>query len=570
MSTTKKLSLVLLIIAIAVALWYAISLSKNQGNNKPAATENKKEAVKTITEEWATWRQDILGLEFTYPEKWGDPITGSSSIITDLSAIDIDNGSKNNYDFYKYAITIQFMHGGPEIDIYNNEYSGAENLTRQFYYPGAVNNFKELVKTDNICDYKIELKNNPDNIGAFQEKYSECSKGVKTAFFETEKFSDEKKYNYSVYSYGFKKLQNNFFNNLLATYAVKASESLNEKIEYKDFFNQELERRNGMIKLTEEDYEQDKNDFIKFVNSIKSFEPKQPPTKEFKIIKNEAPDITTIRKYYYNIAQGNLPAAYDMYLQKRVSYDDFYGWYKNTIMADPHDFKGLSAGKYELLVDFQEHNSGPQKYRVIISVDNDKIQTLLSQEIMGEEASFGDKKVFTKKRLGYKYFIFSENGKEIVIEKAEDNTEKVGGTIYFTNIEFSPRGSFLTYMVYAGMLIFSQVYDIDKNQIVLKKEYMHNYGFSNDEKYYYSCGTDKISNNASVSIYTTDNFQVKNYISEIENMGFARGLSCKYNQYTNKLEAKFSCFYSENGGETCKTEKNVEYDFNSDSFNINK
>lgn len=569
----KKSILIISIIIILIlvgggTVWYVKSQKQEPVN--PLVTGYEKKTAETITEEWDTWTHDILGLEFTYPKKWGDPITGPSSIITDLSAIDIDNGSKNNYDFYKYAITIQFMHGGPEIDIYNNEYSGAENLTRQFYYPGVVNNFKELVKTNNICEYKIELKNNPDNTGAFHEKYTECNKEVKIVFFETEKFSDEKKYNYSVYNYGFKKLQNNFFDNLLATYAVKASEPLNEKIEYKIFFNQELERRNGMIKLTKEDYEQDKNDFIKFVNSIKSFEPKQPPTEKFKIIKNEVPDITTIRKYYYNIAQGNLPEAYDMYLQKRISYDDFYGWYKNTIMADPHDFKRLSAGKYELLVDFQEHNSAPQKYRVIISVDKDKIQTLLSQEIMGEEASFGDKKVFTKKRIGYKYFIFSENGKETVLEKVYDNAEKLGEAEYYVNPEFSPRGNFLTYMVYAGTMIFSKVYDIDKNKIVLSKEYTRNYGFTNDEKYFYFCGLDNLGKNASVSIYPADNFQVKNYISEIGDLGFARGLDCKYNRDTNKLEAKFSCFYSEAGGSTCETKKNVEYDFNLDSFNINK
>jgi len=81
MTTAKKLYLILLIAAVAVVLWYAVSLSKNQvqpGNNKPVevatttdevnnATSTEPVVVATSTKDWLTYRNEEYGFELKYP-----------------------------------------------------------------------------------------------------------------------------------------------------------------------------------------------------------------------------------------------------------------------------------------------------------------------------------------------------------------------------------------------------------------------------------------------------------------------------------------------------------------------
>ncbi|MFH1522189.1 MAG: hypothetical protein ABIE43_00005 [Patescibacteria group bacterium] len=541
----------------------------NNGSKNVAATVPDEKFINNIEVEegWRIWKHDILGLEFIYPETWGEPVTSPSNYITDLATI---NSKYSEDNIYKYAVIVSFENGGPDIEIYNNEYPGEKYPNSQTYYLGAIDNFKDLIKTNNICEYKIEFKNNPTNTGTVYEKYSECQDNIKTAFFEDENYYDwdniGTRYQYYLKHYGFKKLQNNFFDNLLATFIVGYSGQLNHTIDYKDFFDLELINKG---KISPEQYEQDKSDFTKFVNSIKIYKPKFLPAEEFKIFENENPDITIIRKYYYNIESGNLPEAYDMYLSKKVSFDEYKSWYENTIVAKTYDISKLAGNKYQYMVDLHDQNNKPAKYRVTVQVENGKLDTLLSEEITSEFKFFNSISVFTKNRLGYNYIILDKDSKEIVIEKAPDNySGNLGEALFYVNPAFSPLGNYLTYQAYGWEWSFGNVYDISKNKIVLKLSSMYQYGFSNDEKYFYACGANDMGGDYLANVYLTSNFQEKIDLFEVANKGNAMDVNCQFNKAENKLVTNLSCFYSEVAGVDCNTEKVVEYDFNTGSADI--
>lgn len=523
-----------------------------------------------LEDSWEIWRHNILGIEFIYPEKWGEPITKPSNYITDLSTIN-ERYKEYNDHIYKYAVTIGFENGGPKIEIYSDDYPGEKYPNAQTYYLGAIDNFQKLITTSNICDYKIEFKKNPTNTGTVYEKYSECNNNVKTTFFETEKFFGWGNigtiFEYTTKYYGFKKLRNGFFNNLLTAFAVGYSGQLYNKINYNDFFDLEFVNQG---KISKEEHEQNKSDFIKFVNSINVYDPEPLPVKEFKIIKNEDPNITTIRKYYYNIASGNLQEAYNMYLQKKVNFDEYKSWYENTVVANPNNFEKLEDGSYHFFVDLEDHNSEPKKYRTIMRVENNKIKTLSSEQITSELISFEDMTAFTKNKQGYNYIILSKDNKEIVIEKASDDYSKnLGEVKKYVRPKFSPKGNYLTYLSYGWEWSDGYVYDISKNEIVLKLSSMHQYGFSEDEKYFYACGASDMVGNYMASIYSTQDFQIDTDIFKILNEGTAMNVKCELNEAENKLTATLSCFWKEKNVD-CETEKIVEYNFNTDSLNILK
>jgi len=583
-NTKNRIYIILIIVTIILLNTVAIiyfsqnKKSKNQQTvySNRAETSNLKKEIEnnnnliedsSLKKDWRTWKHDILGVEFIYPEKWGEPITEPTNYITDLSTVNDKYKESDNH--YKNAVIIEFEHKGPVIEIYNNDYLGVKYPNAQTYYLGAIDNFQELTSTANICDYKIEFKNNPTNTGTVYEKYSECNNNVKTTFFETEKhfsWGDAgTKFEYTANHYGFKKLQNNFFNNLLATFTIGHSGQIAEKIDYNNFLNLEFINKGT---ISSDDHNLNKDDFTKFINSIKSYKPKPLPLNEFKIIKNEDPNITTIRKYYHNIASGNLQEAYDMYIKKKVSYDEYESWYKNTAMASPSSFQKLGDNKYQFIVDLEDHNTKPTNYRIVMQVKNKKLETLSSEEITSEDVIYENMNAFTKNRLGYNYVILNKNNEEVVIEKASDNYgQNLEEVKTYDKLKFSPNGNYLTYLSSGWEWSHGYVYKINKEEIVLKLPSMYQYGFSNNEKYFYACGGDDMTGNHKANIYSTQDFQLNTDIFEFLDTGTARNIDCEFNDIENKLTITLSCFWEKNDAD-CKTEKIVEYDFTAEALTI--
>lgn len=310
------------------------------------------------------------------------------------------------------------------------------------------------------------------------------------------------------------------------------------------------------------------DDYEFFINSIKSITPLQD-NKTFSEIKDdEDVNISIIKRYYNYIIAQELTQAYDMYLYKKIDFDQYSEWYQFTIVAKPYQFETIGNNEYQFYVDFQDENKKPQTYRITMEVIDGKINTISSEEITSEEISFDNLSAFTKNTRGYNYVVLKKDGEEIIIDKAPDDPlNNISESLFFTGLEFSPNGDYLKYKAFGWEWVIGRVYDINNNQQSLDLLSMAQNGFTNDEKYFYSCANNMMSGDSYVLIYSVPDFKM---IKSGNDFGifdeFFFNLDCQLLPDENILEIVTSDFASEYENKDSKKTVIYEYSFDNQAL----
>ena len=577
MNIPKKLILFSLIAIIVVEILVLI-LILNPGlffiENSQKKQNNEDQKIDEIKDnDLIIWKHNTLGIEFQYPKEWGEPEISPNTNITNLELLAQEGENRNDHNVYKHSLSIYFTNPLKthriSLVIHNDEYEGEFYPNARAYVYGPIDNFDELKTSENICDYKIDFLNNPSQTGTIEEIYSDCQQNTKTILLKKTQhfnFGDYgTKYTYSIRRLGFKKLKNGYFNNLLITNSVGSTSQIdNPNVSFDYFLDYDLV--NGG-KISQEEYKKNEDDFIKFVNSIRVFKPIPIEIGIFQEIENENPDITTIRKYYYNIISGNLEKAYDMYGDKNINFETYTEWYQNTIMANPRDFKLIDKNTYQFFVDLQDHNQEPEIYRIIMAIDDNKIISTDSEKITVKEIIFEDLSSFAKSKQGINYVILKHDGVETAIDQAPDEFDNgIGGVLRFYHLEFSPKGNYLLYKGSGWEWITMRIYDLAKKSIVRDFDFGSKYGFDENETQFYICNSAGMGN-GSVGIYTLPDFEIKKDLFDLIAPKSAMGVDCKINN-EKKLLVTFSCLIDGAKEIDCENEINIEYDLDTDLFNI--
>ncbi|PLX24504.1 hypothetical protein C0580_04990 [Candidatus Parcubacteria bacterium] len=500
------------------------------------------DASEVSIEDWLTYTHPVLGLEFKYKEEWGEPVTSPSKYITNLDNLLTEISPNNSY--YN-RVGINFPDSDISISIFNNEHKGELYPNANAYPYGPIDNFFTLKETEDICDYKVNFINNPSNTGIIVEDYSECSNDVKTALLKDTKASINR-YQYNLRHYGFKKLKNDSIDNLLVTFLVGYTSQLkDDNVSFDNFLDYELVRKE---KISQEQYLQDKEDFIVFVKNIKTFEPEKKQLQLIEINDKDSIEIATIKKYYNNIMSGNLSDAYQMYIDPEVDNIQYEQWYQNTILAKPRDFENTNGNTYRFYVDFQDDNKEPQIYRVTMEVIDEKINLLSSEEITSQDVVFEDMKAFTKTLRDYNYVILYDGENEVDVDRAPDYVEGrgPGEALSFSSLEFSPDGRYLKYKAQGWEWSILRVYDIEKKKQVLGIGGFGMQGFSPDGDYFYACFTGGMSGSRYINIYSLPDFDL---INTGEDLGilddeFYGSPECNLNSEDNTLDITISGYLS--------------------------
>lgn len=498
-------------------------------------------------ETWESYNHDILGISFEYPKSWGEPFTEPVDGLTDLK--EIFDKYAGGSSLYESNIKIGFTNSDTAVNLINDNSISPYDFDIYLSRPGNLKNISNTCDLDSVSSGATVLEKVCQN--SVFSVYGK--KGTNNLYFNLLYFSRD---------YSLAQLQNGFYDKALIINGIawlsNAYGTSTQDLDFDNFL--------GAIEVEKDEYAKKLSIFSKFANSIKSYKPKEYPIIFNETKEGENGDIAIVKKYYNNILRGQLSEAYEMYKVKKVNLETFSGWYKNTIYAHAHDFVDVGGGKYQFLVDFQDHNSKPQKYRVTMVVDHGKIETVASEELTSEKVKSFNMEVFTKNSRGFNSVVLSVNNNEIVVDSARDDFMKyISETLRFNRLSFSPQGNYLLYSANGWEWGFGRVYDIKNKSIIAKNDLPTPslFGVSKNEKYLYACAANDFGGVYYANVYSLPSFSLllDAYDKELPHEKYLLNAKCEINDdEVLMISLKCSGLGSE---EKCNNERKIKFDLKS-------
>lgn len=549
-----KKSYLAIVLGLILLILFILVLYFRFGSNLPLNLVSNNSS-NNCPQNWKNYRQDTLGVEFCYPAEWGKPKTDPIANLTKLDGA-VDKFSKDTLNTYSNSIFINFANAttpAPQLRFFNEKYQGEfyPNSNAEPY--GPTDSIAKIKSTGNICDYKTDFHSAYPN--TLTEIWNNCASGIKTSLVENmEVFSPDFSptlFSYSLKSFTFKKIQNGYFNNLLISSQFEYLSQNKERLTtFNQFFNasknSSIQRDKPMI--TQAQFEEQRKQFIQFVKSIKTFKPVQANVVAFQPVAGESQDLTTIRQYYYNLANHQLQSAFNMHAES-LDFAKFQDQYKNVIKASPRDFVNIGNGQYEFYVDYQENNTKPTVYHVILQVSKDKIKTVLSEEITTEIVKSGIYSSFTKSVDNKNYMVLMENGREIILDQGEvynEQTDNIGQLASFGGQKFSPNGKYLYYVKYGWESAASRVYDLQNKKQIVEMGGAATYGFTDNENYFYACSDPGMGSGDGAVISLSDGKIVYDLLKDTRISDYG-AYGCSYQPGDSFITFKLSNYYTQEG-----------------------
>ena len=489
---------------------------------------NKKYEEHDCPTGWQFYRQDVIGVEFCYPEeKWGkvklepvEPITNLNKLLENehyyQDSSKDSNGSYNILEVVFEKSSAPNKHSSPTIKLMRNNapINKCDDSNVMGSRLGCNENVIPLRKYQDICKYSINyekqgtLRKSLEGEG-LRELYNECDNGLKITLSELSDYFNFKdpdtkelvgwRYQYFLDMFAYKKLQNGYFDDALIFYDVDSISQIKNKINgWQDFFNFDHSYKNDKrITLSQEEFRRKKADFQKFIKSIKVFKPVKEDLLKYKAnISGQDTNMKLIGEYYWLLTNKKLNDAYQLKLTNQT-FDDFKKQYENIHYAKPYDILDLGNGSYEFYVEYQDENKPVEIYQVKVKMNKHKIQTLFIQRFVGEVAKFGNMKAYAGIRGEKAYVILEKDNREIVVDQGfanydfenKSNNRALTEVKFFNDVKFSPKGNYLLYKEGGWEWCLAHVYDINAEREVFEADSCSPFDFTDDEKYFYHCAS---------------------------------------------------------------------------------
>lgn len=486
------ITVLICLVVIATSAVFINTRPQPKKNTIPSPVTSR---INYIKAGWKHYINDTLGIEFQYPQQWGEVKLGPTENITNLQTVNKDFLEDEDND-YRYMVEIGFSQNDDiNLHFINNYFQGSKYPNGYAYLYGPANNFIQLKNTGNICDYHLLFDHRPQYPDIVEEQYNVCENHVKTTLTKDSHF-DSGYHNYKVSQFYFKKINNGFFDNLLIENYITSTGDENGNLIYEDLINKNNSQNNHQQNMTL---------FKEFVKTIGVFTPPRPTPITFSVKSGEDSNIATIRQYYFYLATQKLEAAYAMYQNQNISFIEFTSWYDQVFNTKIGNIKQINLNTYEFDVDILEQNQPVSKYRVIMEVKNGKINTLSSEQITSDEVKFNNLTAYTRTKLHKNEVVLFKNGQEIVIDSADNDFEKkMGTTAFFSDPKFSSFGNYLTYSVGVWEAGYSKIYDIKNNKFINDPEGFTSslYQISANEKSLVNCGFSRFDGTERAMIYS--------------------------------------------------------------------
>jgi hypothetical protein len=554
---------IIILVSLSLLTIITIVLTGIVFSKKTAITKTNQTEIKTNTNEvdtktnpgWKIYRNDVLGIEFQYPQKWGNLTILPVENITDLKTVNKDFLNLEENDL-RYMVKISFSEN-PHItfSFINNQFPGYKYPNGFALKYGPMDNFKKLITNKNICDYHFNFKNNVDGRNvSFLESDNKCENNIKTTlFFENPGAVNQlgdKYFNYQIKQFVYKHLENNFFDNLLIESFITSYQGPESSLTFDQVI---AKKSNG------ETFEVLNSDLKQLTDSIKIFSPPVPTPIVFKENPQEDKNMTTIRQYYYYLATQKLSDAYAMYQKKNISFNNFTQWYSQVTNTNVYNIQKTGTNLYTFNVDLSESNNPITKYKVVMEVNNNKINTLSSEQITNNQIKINNLTAFTRLKSGKNEIVLTKDGQEIILDSGDNDWENhIRTSASFSSLSFSPQGNYLFFVKGGWEIAIASIYDI-KNQKMFTfpkdvETCSADVKFSSDEKYIFVSSEPGIcSANQAKIINLSTGLLVHDFFKDInrdQSTGFEK-FSLEYLKDQNIVDFK----YSTNTDQILKTEK---------------
>lgn len=496
-------------------------------------------------EGWDKYVQNTIGISFCYPKYWGVPYTEPSQNITELDGI-VDKYSEND-DYYQ-SIYIRFSNiPRLEMKIFDEQYPGGHYPNARTYELGYMDNIPTLKHTGDICEYKIEFNKKWEEKGSMNEIYSSCSNDIKEYITENDQYFNfmgvGQKYSYKLNLASYKKLENDFFDNVLIIYSIDDISQIDSRITSLDSFF-----ANENSHLSMEEFVVEENNFQVFVHSIRSFKPFVKELRDCAIIAEKDSGITLINKYYCHLSNEDLQKAFDMRSVDMTSYDEFVEWYDDINTAHPRDFSKKQDGSYEFFVDYQDYNGEIEIYRVIMFVQGQVLKTVFSEKYLSDVAkSVNGHIAYGARRGDRNVMILNIDGNETILDEGDaeydENHSNIGSVKYFFRPEFSESERYLMYGMSGWEWSEVRVFDVKRMEQAFRFDSPNNIGFLQNDQYLYACSSSGMSSGVDGKVYSLPDFELLfDLIGDGENIYFT-DVDCEYNKDEKNVIFRESHFY---------------------------
>lgn len=559
-------AILLLVLVLVLLVFKNKSLRTKVGLDLTLVTTEENEITKKIcSDDQALYQNDVIGIEFCFPSKWGDAKTDPVEYLTKLNGA-VDEYSDTEHNTYSNSILISFS-DNPNLNFkfFNEKYRGKYYHNSRAYDAGYIDNIPVLKSSGDICDYKVDFAGNWDGKDQMHQIWDECANDTQTSLVENTIFSSPTSYSYELSARAYKKMQNGYFDNLLVTYSFGIITQIKDQIKtISDFFNNEPKYNNSSdLTAINTQYEEEKSDFEDLVSSIFVYEPIKKDQKPLESIENENSDITLINKYFWLLSGNKLDEAYEIYADKSKSFKNYQSELKNFYSGEPRDFKLLSEHEYDFYLDYQEHNTKPTVYHYVAKISDNQITFSVTEEITTPIVK-SDKYTAFGKRVGNKsYMVLKENDKEIIVDQGDaDYTQdhkNIGTVKFYQNPGFSEKGNYLIYLTAGWEWRSVSYFDVKNKKNVITSSGTETYGINAGETHAYTCGSGGMSEAVGTIFSLSDGKVLYDVYSDENNKSYT-GIACRYDQEQEKVLLTLNKDEQESSKKTSIETKIIQFD----------
>jgi hypothetical protein len=234
-----------------------------------------------------------------------------------------------------------------------------------------------------------------------------------------------------------------------------------------------------------------------------------------------------VESYYNLLAEGDLETAYSMKHEPSVSFNTFVSWYKNVLSAEVRNYEDIGDGKYQFTVDLSETGGVENSFFVVMKVRDGLLDTVSSDNLTVMEGT----EVYVTVHTNGEDLHVVKDGEEVLVEEFRldyDDPVRMNDLIDYV---LTNDGRFLAYKIGLWEAVAAKVYDIENEEYVLDEFGAANYGFTDDEKYFYEC-TETGMIGPMMKIYSVPSFTLSRDLTPTES-GMMLMECYGYNSYDN-------------------------------------